>query len=87
MNEARKNVMAAHAAIGAAIRAVGPTMQIGELMSGMVALFAAQPGVDDAARACLALRVMIDVVRLCGRRRAHELVDMVADKGAGDEFS
>lgn len=77
---------ATHAAIDAALRVAGPTMQIGDLISGMVSLVRTSRAVPASGIDHLAARVVIDLVNLVGVRRAHQLIDLVASAGAGADF-
>lgn len=82
-----QRITVAKAAIDAGARAGGMTLSIGELISGILSIFSTANNVSPAARDATVIHIMIDLVSLVGRRRAHEIVDIVADNGAGDSFS
>ena len=83
---------AAHAALAAAVHSPGGhTLHIADLLSGILAVFATQKTMPSEMRAAafdqIANRLVIEAVRLVGRRRAHELVDRAAAAGAGERIS
>ncbi len=87
MSDGITAMLAARAAIVAAVKVAGRTMDVRDLLGAMIAIAVTTEGRPREADDGLAYRLMIEVVMLVGARRAREMVDQAEKAGAGSKFA
>lgn len=79
---------ASAAAVQSGARVGGPTMQVGDLVSGIVVLAkTCYPAWSPEAANTLGVSLATSLVMIVGKRRAAELVNAVSGAGADDGFA